>query len=1115
MSGAYTFFSWARKGIANRIAAAPANGPRASVSVALEASAQALDGGTVRTPLAPVPVQLYSPADVVGIDVRVEAGRISGAIFRTDPRPDGVTSFESNYLAAVDFIDEDFPWRYTPAPPDANGRLAPWIALVVLKDGIECALKPKEGEEQLDTITIVDQGGKAFPDPQTLWAWAHVHVDAGIAGTAGRVTTGLANDLRARAEGNADIAYSRVLCPRRLEPDTAYRACLIPAFETGRLAGLGLPVDGTTPALPASWPAGGPAAQSVFPVYFSWTFRTAKLGDFEYLARLLKPKPVDRSVGVRPLDASQPHPMLSGIGGPSQGVLALGGALRAARTQMSATERAAVEANETWVSPQAFQRDLASLINLADLYEATPAAQANNSVPQVRDLADDDPVITPPLYGRWHARTARLLTGRNGAPVPNTDNWVHELNLDPRHRSAAGFGVRVVQAQQEDLMKAAWDQLGDVLTANARMRLMKAGQAVAQVWQQNIFLSMATADPARALMLTAPLHARVMATSGANAVTMRTQAAASSVAGVLLSPAWRRAVRPRARIGRTAKLDATGSAGAILTRVDRGELSLAPPKTTPAGAVTINALADKAVEYAVGSLWLGRLLLRAPWIVVLPFLLALLIALLLWLFGLGAVAAIAVLALGTAASAFLYQRRAAAARAAAIGETGQSSAAVAELPDSPDFTLASPGAAPPITLTTTGTNSPEASRFKSGLANVAVLLEASVAADGVGENGPARAPLGLVAAAATTVAALDPKRTFPRRARAIVHVPARIAAQAAEPEEFDEVKAYPVFDMPMYQPLAALSSELLVPNINKVERNSVTLLETNQKFIESYMVGLNHEFGRELLWREYPTDQRGSYFRQFWDVSSVLATGTGDPEARKESLRDIPPLHLWSRTSKLGAHDARELAGTKKEEAVLVIRGELLRRYPNVVVYAHAADWARDAQNNADLSKPRVLRPLADEDNPTRDALRTPLYGAKLEPDINLLGFDLTLDEARGGDLATDSAGWFFVIKERPGEPRFGFDETSAAPADQLGVWNDLGWDLVLEAGAGCIKPLRAQPLRINPGSVPQAQQDQHTEDARLEWNSGVNADALAYILYQGPVRIAIHASEMLGKPGA
>ena len=87
--------------------------------------------------------------------------------------------------------------------------------------------------------------------------------------------------------------------------------------------------------------------------------------------------------------------------------------------------------------------------------------------------------------------------------------------------------------------------------------------------------------------------------------------------------------------------------------------------------------------------------------------------------------------------------------------------------------------------------------------------------------------------------------------------------------------AYPVFDMPMYAPLRDLSDELLIPNVNLIENNSITLLETNQKFIEAYMVGLNHEFARELLWREYPTDQRGSYFRQFWDVSSVLRRRRG------------------------------------------------------------------------------------------------------------------------------------------------------------------------------------------------------------------------------------------------
>ena len=57
------------------------------------------------------------------------------------------------------------------------------------------------------------------------------------------------------------------------------------------------------------------------------------------------------------------------------------------------------------------------------------------------------------------------------------------------------------------------------------------------------------------------------------------------------------------------------------------------------------------------------------------------------------------------------------------------------------------------------------------------------------------------------------------------------------------------------------------------------------------MVGLNHEFARKLLWREYPTDQRGSYFRQFWDVRSVINTAGLSEDALKEKLYDIPELH--------------------------------------------------------------------------------------------------------------------------------------------------------------------------------------------------------------------------------
>ena len=51
-------------------------------------------------------MQLVGPGDIVGINRR--------AVVRTEPR-NGVTDFEPNYLAFIEFYDEDFPWRYTPA----------------------------------------------------------------------------------------------------------------------------------------------------------------------------------------------------------------------------------------------------------------------------------------------------------------------------------------------------------------------------------------------------------------------------------------------------------------------------------------------------------------------------------------------------------------------------------------------------------------------------------------------------------------------------------------------------------------------------------------------------------------------------------------------------------------------------------------------------------------------------------------------------------------------------------------------------------------------------------------------------------------------------------------
>ena len=80
----------------------------------------------------------------------------------------------------------------------------------------------------------------AFPPAGELWAWAHVHVNRTSARRADEL---VAADVPPRSAGwraalaaDPDIAYSRIVCPRRLEENSAYHAFLVPTFERGRLA---------------------------------------------------------------------------------------------------------------------------------------------------------------------------------------------------------------------------------------------------------------------------------------------------------------------------------------------------------------------------------------------------------------------------------------------------------------------------------------------------------------------------------------------------------------------------------------------------------------------------------------------------------------------------------------------------------------------------------------------------------------------------------------------------------------------------------------------------------------------------------------------------------------
>lgn len=1117
--GTYSFLPWLRQGIANQIdpASIAAGSSRATFNVRLRIDGAALDGGTLGESLQR-DVQLYGPGDIIGLDRR--------AIIKTEPRQ-YITNFEPNYLPFVDLYEETLPWLYTPEVPSGQ-RLRPWIMLVVLKedefeDGAQTADRPLP-------FIVVSAADAIFPPIDQLWAWAHVHINRDLAASADQIvstdTNAVLTKFEATLNQNPDLAYARIMCPRKLDVSSTYHGFLIPVFESGRLAGLGRNPSGTPAVNHGSWqPDPGKPEPEHFPYYFRWMFQTGAMGDFEYLVRLLEPKPVDSRVGFRNIDVQAPGANLTGITDADLGgVLRLGGALRVPLIALTDDERDEFDKYETWdqaAYPHAFQSDLAAFINLADDYSQKTALDAHTdtsydaTVPDPDNpgetQTDPDPLITPPLYGRWHAITERLLTQRDGTPAPQNQNWVHNLNLDPRHRTAANFGTEVVQANQEDYMRAAWEQIGEVLDANRRIRLAQFARYASRRWYERSVAPMATrptlAD--KALFFTLPVQRRVIG----QGLTVFQQVKQSVVPRAIVSSEARRIMRPRGRLMKALPFEAGRPTPNLIARINAGQVTANPPKAPLDGAPTLEDLADELEPSpdAVPPI-VVELLRRIPWLRWLLIALIVLLILFIVVFQPGVVW-IALIAAAVAGLGWLVRKVAEweklLAPSESLREDNQTPDAVRRLPNSPDFRVIEPGET--FRPTQGATDSPEAVRFKTALTDAYTVLEASRRVSA--PLRPQRRALNLSQLTGTLIAAIDPRVTIPRHVHSGIFIPPRVRDQIGE--RFVEAMAYPEIDLPMYEPLVQKSKDNFLPNLQFIEQNTISLLETNQKFIEAYMVGLNHEFARELLWREYVTDQRGSYFRQFWDVRGYLDDAGDNAETLREKLKDIPPLHRWSKASKLGDHDNREQGTDSEEEVVLVIRGELLKKYPTAVIYAHRAKWQRKTDGTIDNTKERELDDpgLATQEKPPRDKVKSPLYEAKVDPDIYFFGFDLTVEEAVGGtgEEETDDPGWFFVIKERPGEPRFGLDIDTA---EHIHVWNDLGWgNLVPNTQAGDYIQITGTTPTIQLETLPPSESEkaeQAADDKHVQWHKNTHAAEVAYILYQAPVMVAVHGSEML-----
>jgi hypothetical protein len=1018
-------------------------------------------------------VRVYGPAQVTELDHR--------QVIRTVPKAD-VTNAEVDDLVHVEFDRPDLPWLFTPAGPDAQGRLVPWVTLVVAER------RYIEWGERLGSLRRARIRRDQLQPLADAWAWAHAQI-IGAKGASREDPPTLEARL---SEQNAAHNLSRLVCPRRLDDHTAYVACVVPTFLAGAQAGLGAtPVGTLAPAwgTAANFATGDPFDMVPLPVYYSWGFATAEEGNFESLARKLRPAVAPPGVGRRRVDATQPWP-----GGtlaaddPGAEVVVTGPVVSPQRPEDSPEEQWPPEASQHWTP--AVTAELIERLN-------RPDEQAHAASP-------GPPLVGPPLYGSMHARQPRIETGAAAAAQPP---WFPELNTDPRHRIVAGLGTRVVQAEQEDLMLAAWNQVIGIEEANRALRLAQLAMHVSASLHRR---HLARLTDAAVISATERVHAKVLD------VPQRSVWAALEVSSLPLTVttgAFRRLARVRGPIVRTAlraRAQRRLAVDQLTVRDDRLTTSWVLPYIAPDG---VRGLGDVAaarltpeVAARVGD-GLDRDSLLAQWRTDLskpaP-------SDRLTVEELARVPAGTPLELGHQLATSLVRRllgsaptdreMEASAESAIMGathalllrtvaeataETGtraveissgdaerlrierraseEETRALVTLDGLLAYTSRTMEAArrhnvaiPFEELERTagrlralfhGGLRIEQGQVMRGLAQIGAKV---VTGDPLGEpaRGRVDAPtLGLVEK-------LNPHRTVPTRIAARLDRGSGRRPGWLRPGWFDDqrvepVMAHPRFRYPMYEPLHRYDREWMVPGLGLIERpDMATLLETNNRFIEAYLVGLNHEMARELLWREFPTDQRGTYFASFWTGASELVAEMHEP--------------AW-RGGALGSHVDPALDG----QLVFLVRGDLIRRYPGVVAHA-----AREADSDRGI-------PIFEADSPVRT-----LFHVHLPPNVLLVGF--AMNRAR---IDTPGETWWFTLSENPTEPRFGLDPSrdGSRSRDNL-VWTDFGVG--------------------TPGGFLDA--TQHTDIAYDGSQWGESSAQVAWLLFQLPARAAFLATRMV-----
>ncbi|MDR2222414.1 MAG: hypothetical protein LBE34_06710 [Flavobacteriaceae bacterium] len=923
---------------------------------------------------------LKGPGDVVGIN--------KNEIVKINPE-NWVTNFEPNYLPFIEFYDEDFCWRYTPTKYRKDGgndqyqyRLRPWITLVVLMDDEFETFQAQDGKS---AFRLKRSPKSVFPKQDTLWACAHVHVNDNL--SQNEQAIGNNNQSIEQAVNKlGDIVLkqtpenviSRLMSTRRLLPNTGYTAFVIPTYETGRRVGLGLsPFSGNEVQMQqGAWSDQTPSGIE-FPIYHQWYFKTGNAGDFESLVRLLQPRILSNTVGKRKIDLQKSNnPQLENVAPPIP-VINMGGI---------AQPLDFVDENWDLKDSNLYVKELRDILN-----------KPTNLLNQVGGA---DPIIAPPIYGKWHA-VRDIVTEVN----TNTPDWLQEVNLDPRFRIFAGAGVETIRRNQEEYMNIAWEQIGEVLEANRKLQQLQVSRFANLALYDKHFVSLK--DP-QLLNISAPAHQRMLNLDQGQ--TLFKDVDSSRIPVSMLSGTFRRLTRANSTLTKGALYSNEVKIENLLERVNIGAIEIAKPYESPEGQVNYDVWHQDQLSYDFTM----------------------------------------------------------------------------SLPQNSGFRFSNPGVV--MSNPSPGHIGPQVNDMVKSIADLHHVIEGMADYEFV-----VNPELPMQTMRNAVLEGIEPFSNALSIANNFIKLN-NVQGGIVRLLNVNQILASPRIKIPMYEELSKISPDWIMPGLNDIEMNSINILKVNQKYLEAYMLGLNYEMGRELMWRGYPTDQRGTCFSFFWgynnSIENLEVTNEQQQIYNLDEYRDIEDIHKWraninlfnSPLKQLGTNNARAVGPSM---LVLTIRGELLRKYPGTVIYLQQAQYIDDKQPRRPIQNTEIY----------------PVFTGKIDPDIYLVGFPIDANQIKGTGFGQDKLpGYFVVFQERANQIRFGADEESNNISGVIKSWDDLSWSNLKENPEqdGFIDFTRKIVIQDNSKNNP----DQIT----WNWNSAT----VAYALHQAPVKLNVHADGLI-----